>query len=211
MEENPAPAAADVEEARPVAEVELGADVTKLPLLRGVDVFLGVPEIRARVDHLLAQPQLEEVVAQVVVHGDVAPRLLQRVHPPPAQQSQLELFTQVERERLGTAHVHQPQKPLEVALHRDGARHVRFAEAHVQIPHQAAADRFILQVKDKLLRAGPVPHGLAVPESHGEGRSGDLGQDALDETLGVHRVLPAAATGRSRPSRTAASTASMGT
>ena len=71
VEDEPAPAAADVEETLPGRQAELAADVVELRDLRVVERLRVVPEVRARVHHALVEPHAVERVADVVVVRDV--------------------------------------------------------------------------------------------------------------------------------------------
>ncbi len=62
-----APAAADIEERLPRLEPDPGQDVVDLLQLRGSKVFIALLEVRARVDHVRVEPELVEVVRDVVV------------------------------------------------------------------------------------------------------------------------------------------------
>ena len=62
-----APAAADVEQALAGLQLDLGEDVVDLLDLRGGEIFVAVLEVRARVDHVLVEPQLVELVRDIVV------------------------------------------------------------------------------------------------------------------------------------------------
>ena len=70
-EDQPAPAAADVEEALARLEPQLAADVVELLRLRDVERVVLAAEVRARVHHALVEPQPVERVADVVVVRDV--------------------------------------------------------------------------------------------------------------------------------------------
>ncbi len=72
VEDEPAPAAADVEEALAGREAQLAADVVELRDLRVVERLRFVLEVRARVHHALVEPHAVERVADVVVVRDVA-------------------------------------------------------------------------------------------------------------------------------------------
>lgn len=61
------PAAADVEQRLPRLQADFGEDVVDLLELRFVECFVAVLEVGAGVDHVLVQPQLVEVVGDVVV------------------------------------------------------------------------------------------------------------------------------------------------
>ena len=61
------PAAADVEQCLPRLQADLGEDVVDLLQLRFVERFVAVLEVGAGIDHVLVQPQLVEVVGDVVV------------------------------------------------------------------------------------------------------------------------------------------------
>src|SRR5207249_7136208 len=139
VHEQAPPAAADVEQASSLAQAQLLAEMIELALLRGVDVLLGAAEVAARVDHLLAEPQLEELVAEVVVDGDVPTGLLERMRAPPAEEQEPGLLGRAQRERLRATHEHEAEESLEVALHVDGARDVRVAEAEAQVAEEAPA------------------------------------------------------------------------
>lgn len=62
-----APAAADVEQRLPRLQADLGEDVVDLLHLRFVEGLVAIFEVGAGVDHVLVQPQLVEVVGDVVV------------------------------------------------------------------------------------------------------------------------------------------------
>lgn len=57
-----APAAADIEQALPRLQLDLGEDVVDLLDLRGGEILVAVLEVRARVHHVLVEPQLVELV-----------------------------------------------------------------------------------------------------------------------------------------------------
>lgn len=62
-----APAAADVEQALAGLQLDLRQDVVDLLDLRGGEILVAVLEVRARVHHVLVEPQLVELVRDVVV------------------------------------------------------------------------------------------------------------------------------------------------
>ena len=69
-DEEPAPAAADVEQAHPVPHAELVQHEVELGLLRLVERGIFGPEVRAAVDQALPEPERVELVADVVVESD---------------------------------------------------------------------------------------------------------------------------------------------
>ncbi len=71
LDEQVAPAAADVEELHARLQVELLQDVVDLVLLRGLKRVVVVLEIGAGVAQRRVEPELVEVVAEVVVAGDL--------------------------------------------------------------------------------------------------------------------------------------------
>ena len=70
VQDQPAPAAADVEEAFAGAQTQLAADQVELGELRVLQRVAGVAEVGARVDHARVEPEPVEVVADVVVMLD---------------------------------------------------------------------------------------------------------------------------------------------
>ena len=66
----PAPAAADIEQAVAGLEPQLAAEQAQLGLLRLVEILLAGFEIGTGVDHVPVQPEPVEIVGQVVVVGD---------------------------------------------------------------------------------------------------------------------------------------------
>ena len=70
----PAPAAADVEHLHPRLEAELGGDMGLLVELRLVDVVRRIGEVAAAILQVGVEEELVEVVADIVVMGDVAQR-----------------------------------------------------------------------------------------------------------------------------------------
>src|SRR6185295_7482155 len=62
VDEQGAPAAADVEQSLAGREAQLAADELELALLRGLEALTGVGEVRARVDHAGAEQELVEAV-----------------------------------------------------------------------------------------------------------------------------------------------------
>jgi len=67
VKDQPAPAAADVEETLPGLEHELAAYVLEFLLLRLVERIVVALEIRARVRHVAIEPEPIELVGHVVV------------------------------------------------------------------------------------------------------------------------------------------------
>ena len=66
-----APAAADIEDPQPRFEMQLGCDQPELISLRLLEGLIVIEEVGARVVHSLVEEQLVEVVAQIVVMGNV--------------------------------------------------------------------------------------------------------------------------------------------
>ena len=79
MEREAAPAAADLQHVVGLVELELRAEALEFRALRFGQRDLGRGENRARVRHRLVEHQLEELVAEVVVVGDVAARAEQSI------------------------------------------------------------------------------------------------------------------------------------
>ena len=73
------PAAADVEHLQAGLQVELGGDQPQLVLLGDFQAVVVVEEVGARILHALVEEQRVEVVAEIVVMGDVLARLADRV------------------------------------------------------------------------------------------------------------------------------------
>ncbi len=67
----PAPAGADLEHAVGRGDVEAAAELVVFADLGGFERFVGAFEIRARVGHRRVEPELEELVAEVVVLANV--------------------------------------------------------------------------------------------------------------------------------------------
>ena len=65
-----APTAADIQQAVAGLEPQLAADQAQLGLLRLVDSLFAGLEIGTGIDHVAVQPELVEVVGQVIVVGD---------------------------------------------------------------------------------------------------------------------------------------------
>src|SRR5689334_976133 len=65
--QQPAPAAADVEQPLTRTKPQLTADMLELLLLRRVEIFLAGFEIGAGIDHVAVQPEAIEVVGNVVM------------------------------------------------------------------------------------------------------------------------------------------------
>src|ERR671932_1564173 len=70
VEQQRAPAAADVEEALAGPQAQLAADELELALLGRLERLVRVGEVGARVDHARAEEQLVEAVRDVVVVTD---------------------------------------------------------------------------------------------------------------------------------------------
>ena len=73
MDRERAPATTDVEQALAGAQPQLAADVIQFGDLRGVEVVMRAAEIRARINHPRIQPELVEIVRDVVVKRDRLP------------------------------------------------------------------------------------------------------------------------------------------
>src|SRR5262245_58821080 len=70
VKNQPAPTAADIEQALSRRESQLAADVIELLLLRHIEAVILRPEIRAGIYHRLIQPKFVEVIRKVVVKAD---------------------------------------------------------------------------------------------------------------------------------------------
>ena len=81
IERHPAPAAADVEHALPRLERELGGDMRLLVGLRLLEAVAGVGEVSAAILLVVVEEEFVELVLEVVMVGDVAPRALGVVAP----------------------------------------------------------------------------------------------------------------------------------
>src|ERR1700674_3623766 len=79
IERKIAPAAADIENAQARLKVELGGDQPELVHLRLLEALAVVEEIRAGILHALIEKQPVEIVAEIVVVGDVSLRLANAV------------------------------------------------------------------------------------------------------------------------------------
>lgn len=66
----PAPAAADVQQVLAALEPQLAAQVVEFILLRLLQRFIAGLEVRAGIDHLPVEPELVEVVGNIVVIGN---------------------------------------------------------------------------------------------------------------------------------------------
>src|SRR5207247_9813681 len=132
VEDEAAPAAADVEEAVSPLEPELAADEVELALLRRREVVVLRLEVRARIDEPRVEERGKELVRAPVVEVDGGAVALDRVPPPTESRPRLarplaprgRQCTQLtgQRElrrpapRLGEQEVGQREDRLEVAL-----------------------------------------------------------------------------------------------
>ena len=82
VDEQPAPAAPDVEQPLAGTQPQLAADEVELPLLRRVEVLVGRGEVGAGVDHAPVEVEREEVVREVVVVRDGLAVAFERELPP---------------------------------------------------------------------------------------------------------------------------------
>jgi hypothetical protein len=124
-------------------ELQLAADVMHLRLLRLLDRHGRIGEVRARVLQCFAvEPQLVEVVAEVVVVMDVALRVRQIGRQLPATCQHL-----ADRGVLGRVSISLEQQCQQVAANLDSARAVQVAEVQVGIDDE-------------------LPQRLAVEDSH---------------------------------------------
>ena len=85
MDGEPAPAGADLEQVIRRREVELAADALEFRDLCLVQRRVGAFENAARIRHRLVEEQCEQVVAEIVVRGDVAPAAVGTVAVQPVQ------------------------------------------------------------------------------------------------------------------------------
>ena len=135
-----APAAADLEHVVVGAELQVRADPVELGALRLGERQLRRLEDRARVRHRLVEHQLEQLVAEVVVVGDVAPRAQQAVaavQPRPGLEHPPQRAVALRR-RLGVAQqqLEQPDEIVAVPL----ARRVRLAEPELAAGREPAEE-----------------------------------------------------------------------
>ena len=136
----PAPAAAGLDDALAGLQLQLAADVMHLRLLRLLDRHGRIGEVGARVLQRLAiEPQLVEIVAEVVVVMDVALRVVQIRRELPAARQYL-----ADCGVLGRVAVSLEQQRQQVAAHLDAARAVEVAEVqigiHDELPQRLAVE-----------------------------------------------------------------------
>ena len=82
VQDERAPATADVEQALTRLQAQLAADQLELALLRALERVAGVREVGAGVDEARPEQQLVEAVRDVVVMADRGPVAAHRVQPP---------------------------------------------------------------------------------------------------------------------------------
>ena len=99
IERHSAPAAADVEDALARLEMQLGRDMRLLVRLRLFEAVGGIREIGAAVLHVGIEERLVQLVAQVVVMGDIAARSARVV----AADERLQLLEPALAEQLAAA------------------------------------------------------------------------------------------------------------
>ena len=208
VDQQRAPAAADVEQPLAGLEAQLGADQLELALLRGFQRLAGVGEVRARVDHARAEEKPVEVVRDVVVVLDRGLVARERVQPALALGLDRGHGQAPEHARPGEPDGGGEQgravaggelDAVEVAAQADDRLQVGVALDVERTGHPGAREpdlvRGVEQVGDRVGRAdlddgGAAFEDAAVPESEGHG---EVGQPAGDEGLagGMREPRPA--------------------
>ncbi len=148
-------------------ELKLATDEIELRDLCLLQGRIRRREIRARVDHLVVQPQTIEVVPDVVVMMHVlasGARVVRSLPQPPR--------TTRTRERA----VDGFEQFEEIALDIDEARHVGLTEIELGIPHPPVEGRPLLEYQGRDRRARTRGQFKAVPQHESDG-------GALDEHL----------------------------
>lgn len=156
-----APAAADVEQALAGLKPDLGEDVVDLLDLRGGEILVAVLEVRARVHHVLVEPQLVELVRDVVVILDCLLVGALRVIEVALHARQLARA----RHRAARERVADVDDVRQLALDVDLALHVRLAEIVEARFEQERQRRRAVDLQRHLRRAeGAEIELIAVPQ-----------------------------------------------
>ena len=160
----------------PGFKLQLAAHVMHLRLLRLLDRHCGIGEIRARVLQRLAiEPQLVEIVADVVVVMNVALRVGQIGRKLPAAREH-----GADRRVLGRIAVGFEQQRQQIAADLQAARAVEIAEVQIRVDDE---------LPQRLAVENPHAHGAVtrgdlglVPKLDAHGRGGpEPARDLLDE------------------------------
>jgi len=187
VDHQPAPPAADVQQALAGLQAQLAADVLELGRLRRVQVVGLAPEVGAGVGHRLPQEQGVEVVTDIVVVGDGGPvaaagmaRALQAGRLPPVA-----VFLRRERGRQAEGqagqgqplargealHPHrQPQRGDHIALQLVVAAQVGFGQRQLARRQEHPPQRAGMGQDDREPRLPPWRRGqhAAIPQAHGK-------------------------------------------
>lgn len=156
-----APAAADVEQPLAGLELDLRQDMVDLLDLRGREIFIAVLEVRARVHHVLVEPQLVELVRHVVVVLDrLLVGALRVIEVAPHARELARAGDRAARERVADVDdVRQPALDVDLALH------VRLAEVVEARLEQQRQRRCAVDLQRDLRRAERAEiELLAVPQ-----------------------------------------------
>ena len=189
VHDEPAPAAADVEEPFALAQPQLAADVVELLLLRRVEVVVRCAEVRARVDHPPVEEEPVELGVEVVVVVDGLRQPLGGVAPPaqtgrPAACADAPVRRQLQRplpepELLAAPPLPLDQQPvrerqhrLEVALDVDVAVQIRLRERQLKLArrreHRPQRTRVLEDDREPCVDPGVGAPLRPVPEPDGE-------------------------------------------
>jgi hypothetical protein len=140
IEREPAPAAADVEHARPRRESQLGGEVTLLGELGVVERGRGRLEIAAAVLAVGVEKQRIELLVEIIVMRDVAlgaAAQIELLEPPPDEPRPVERMGPAQRVAVARPHRHREQVGDRALLDHEGAVHVGFAELELGLEQNA--------------------------------------------------------------------------
>ena len=192
IEREPAPAAADIEDALSGLEQQLGGEMALLVELRRLEIVVGPAEIGAGILPVLVEEELVEPLREVIVMGDVLARAMHRiVLLQPAQELAepgIEGAQRVDRRAL-----HVPRGEVDeivdrpAVLDRQRAVHIGLADMEPRVEEELAAEGAVVQ-PDRHLGPGLAGEhiNLAIPIDDAQRADGD---EMTEQMRQEHRVL----------------------
>ena len=149
IERQVSPAASDIENAQTRLHVELGGEEPELVLLRLLETLFVVEEIGAGILHTFVEKQAVEIVAEIVVVGDVflcltdGIKLLEALEP--SRYASQHFLQGVGAERESVHRKQREKVPQGRVLKAEPSVHIGFARVQLRIEEELAIERGVAE------------------------------------------------------------------